>query len=170
MLASLLATGLKTLAPLRIYLLGGLICLNLITGVGWHLSHKALVAEKAAHQLDNSLFKQAQKLADKNAQAEKDRLIKEAHANAAQADAKYSTLLSSYHTNLLRYRANQSDAHQTEYHQLPTPQGGDGPSAGAQLPSTSIVISIDDAQVCAVNTARLMAVHDWAVTLPKETK
>lgn len=154
----------------QLALFAGLILSNMTAFNGWHSSHVNLVKEQAAHKLDIANFKQAQTDANKQAQATRDSLIKESKTNADQADAKYGTLLSSYRANLLRYQANQSGGSQADHSQLSTPQGGNGPSPNPVLPSTSITISTEDANVCAVDIARLVAVHDWAVSLPKEPK
>lgn len=124
--------------------------------------HNLLIKERLVHKQDISNFKNAQAVADANAQAIRLTLQKESKANADQADAKYSSLLSEYRANLLRYKADQSGPKQSSDHQLPAPEGGNGPGTGAE-----ISITLDDAQVCAVNTARLQAVHDWAVGLPR---
>jgi len=144
-------------------------------GFGWSHEHTLLVKERTAHQQDITNFKKAQADANANAQAEKVILQKESKANADQADAKYSTLLAQYHANLLRYKASQGGTGQASNSELSPTQSGDGPSTGSELSaavggnsSGSLVISEGDAQICAVNTARLQAVHDWALNPPKD--
>lgn len=157
----------------RFYLPALLIALNLFAFHGWNGEHAKLLKEHTAHQLDVSNFKTAQVEANAKAQAEKAAVLKESKQNAANADEKYRSLLAGYRANLLRYQANQDRTGSTEHHQLSTPQGGNGPGGGPELPATEatgIIISMGDADVCAINTARLQAVHDWATSLPKETK
>lgn len=144
-----------------------LVLANVFTYHEWQVTSAKLVQEKAAHSHDISDFKSAQQVANANAIAEQKALEKESKADAAQADANYTTLLAQYHANLLRFSAGQSGTQQTNNHQLSTTQGSNGPSPGTDLPF-KITISGDDAQVCAINTARLQAVHDWAIALPKE--
>lgn len=153
----------------RFYLPALLLATNIFAFHGWTTDHSKLLAERAAHQLDVQSFKAAQAAANKQAETEKRALLKESKANADQADAKYASLFASYRANLLRYKASlsQGNTDQAEHNQLPTPQGGDGPSKGTDVPFTTLPISLDDASICAENTARLQAVHDWAVTLPK---
>lgn len=154
----------------RFYLPAALVALNLFTFYGWNGEHTKLVQEHAAHTKDVNDFKKVQVEATAKADAEKAAVLKESKANADQADARYRTLLDGYRANLVRYKADQSRAGQTEYHQLPAPQSGNGPSPSADVPQASgLIISMADADVCAVNTARLQSVHDWATTLPKET-
>lgn len=143
---------------------------NMFTYHEWQATRAALAHEKIVHAQDIKDFKTAQAIADANAKAIKLALDKEAKADAAQADASYSTLLAKYHANLLRFSAGQSGAQPTSYHQLPSTQGGDRPGASTQLfvVPTKITISGADAEICAVNTARLQAVHDWAIALPQE--
>lgn len=136
---------------------------------GWQLKHTrdALKQETAAHIKDITDFKTAQ--ADANAKAVEIQatLTKRSKDDATKADANYSDLLTQYRTNLLRYRANQGVAGKASNNQLSATQSGNGPGASTEL-SKWLTISQEDAGVCAVNTARLQAVHDWAVSLPKE--
>ncbi len=163
-----LALGWLKNIPLYIWIIGLLVCSNLFTYTGWHLADSALKHERSVHMQDNLAFESGQMAADIRAQAIKDQLIKEAKANATQADANYANLLAQYHASLLRYQAHQGATKPADNHRLPTPQGGDRPGESTQLPETvNITITNEDAEVCAVNTARLQAVHDWAVTLPK---
>lgn len=146
-----------------------LIGINCGTLYEWQKTQGQLKTEKAAHQLDVTTFKNAQAEANKKADAERDRLNKESKASATKADANYSDLLVKYRANLVRYQANQNSGSQSYSYQLPTAPSSDGPGASTDLPP-GVRISIDDANVCAINTARLTAVHDWAIGLPKEVK
>lgn len=119
--------------------------------------------EQAAHAADIASFKQAQTIADNKAQAEKVILQKESKADADQADASYATLFAKYKSSLLRYtQQDNGGAGTVGNNQLPPTEGGNGPSEGAKLS-----ITVDDGQICAENTARLQAVHDWAIKLPQ---
>lgn len=148
------------------WLIALLFAANLFTGYELKHTRDKLTAEVSAHVKDINDFKTAQAEADKNAQTLKDTLIKESKANADQADSNYDTLLTKYRSSLLRFSSSQSHPGAGGDNQLPTAQGGNGPGAGSEFPK-SITISGDDAGICAVNTARLVAVHDWAVGLPK---
>lgn len=151
----------------RYYLPVLLVCVQLGTLYEWKHTHDQLIAEQVSHKNDNATFKNAQADANAKAQQIKQTLQKESKANADQADARYATLLVQYRSNLLRYQANQSITSGPYNYQLPTAESSNGPGSGSDLPSNTIHITLDDAGVCAINTARLQAVHDWAVNPPK---
>ncbi len=142
----------------------GILVSGLLLGAtwGWDHDHKLLVSERTAHALDIKNFKDAQAEADTKAQQERDRLQQESKASANQADSSYTALLAKYRSSILRYKAGQSASGKANHNQLPASQGGDGPSA-----STDISISLADADICAINTGRLKAVHDWAINAMK---
>lgn len=147
---------------------GILLVTNMSTCNSLHNAQAALTKEKAAHVLDITNFKNAQTEANAKAAAAKAALIKEGRHEADQADQNYSALLKRYNANLLRYKASQSGSIRPGNYQLPTAQGGDGSSSSPEVSEGQIVIDMGDAQICAVNTARLQAVHDWALALPKQ--
>lgn len=149
-----------------LWIIGILIVSNGLTG--WQLKHTrdALKTEVAAHAKDILDFKNAQAEADAKAQTITATLTQRSKDDATKADANYSNLLAQYRVNLLRYRTSQGGTQQAGDHQLSTTQSGNGPSASTEL--STLVISQEDAGICAVNTARLQAVHDWAIGLPKE--
>lgn len=151
----------------KVWLIALMITSNIFTAWEWQKTASKLTQERNAHAADIKAFKDAQTAANNQTKVIKQTLQKEAKADADQADAHYSSLLSQYHASLLRYGQHSGGSNQPGNNQLPTTQGSDGPGSSSQLPST-LVISGDDAQICAVNTARLQAVHDWATTLPKE--
>lgn len=133
----------------------------------WKNTAHELSVEKTAHASDLAAFKQAQKDADAMAKQIRDNLLKEAQAHAALADKNYSNLLSEYRSRLMRYQADQRRTKQTDDNQLSSPKGVNGPGAGTHVPP-SLTITMNDAEICAVNTARLQAAHEWANSLPKE--
>lgn len=152
----------------------GILISAMLIGLGYfgYYEHGALLKERAAHQTDINNFKNAQALADAKAEGEKAALKQESQANADEADAKYSALLAEYRANLVRYKAGQSGTSQTEYRIIQPAQSGNRPGTSTELPAATqvdgITISGEDAQICAVNTARLQAVHDWALNPPKD--
>lgn len=145
----------------------GLISLGCI-GLVWDVQHTSelLKKERIAHAADISTFKAVQLTADNNAKAIAAKLQQESKASADQADANYSNLLAKYQSSLVRYSTNQGNTKPANSNQLPPTQGGNGPSTGTIVPQ-SIMITENDADICSVNTARLVAVHDWAIGLPK---
>lgn len=157
----------------RFYLPALLAATNLFTLYELRQTNTSLTTEKAAHTRDINAFRAAQATATHNAEQTKQNLLKESTDRAKQADSQYATLLGQYRTNLLRYQANSSASSTTYRDQLPTPQSSDGPSTStvvppAPTPSGFLAITVADADVCVVNTARLVAVHDWAIGLPKQ--
>lgn len=160
------AVGWLSKLPVYVWIIAILAVSNLVSFSQWQHNAKMFTQEKASHTLDIKNFKDAQAKADADAKAMAQALIKESKANAREADANYTILLSKYNASLLRYHTSQSHSSQANSYQPPSPQGGDRPSGGPQL-SEAITITLDDAQICAVNTARLQAVHDWAVALPR---
>lgn len=150
------------------YVIGVLAASTLIANVGWNHTSKALKQERTVHAQDISNFKTAQSLSNSLAEAQRTQLLQESKANAAKADASYATLLTQYRASLVRYHAHYGSTVQAPNSELPATQGGNGPSAGPQLPTDEITISLPDADICAVNTARLQAVHDWATSLPRQ--
>lgn len=139
----------------------------LLTSWEWRHTDAEFHTEQAAHAADIASFKNAQADANKLAQKERDALQAQGKANAAKADSDYSSLLTKYHASILRYQTNSSGSQGSDYNQLQSTESGNGPSSSADLPAT-LTITGSDAQVCAVNTARLQAVHDWAISLPQE--
>lgn len=150
-----------------VWALGVLTLSNLFTYAEWQHTSHALKQERTVHAQDIANFKATQVAANMIANAQRQSLLTESKANAAKADADYSTLLTRYHASLVRYGTHQGHASQPDNHQLPATQGGNGPGTSADVPST-ITISGNDAQICAVNTARLQSVHDWAISLPRQ--
>jgi hypothetical protein len=132
-------------------------------GYGWSHDHNQLLKEQATHKQDVANFKRAQAEADALAKTQANSLKREAQHNANEADAKYASLLAQYRASLVRYQANQGGTKQADSNQLPATESGNGPGG-----SSFISITLGDAQICAVNTARLQAVHDWAANLPTD--
>lgn len=150
-----------------IWLVAVLLFGNVFTGWEWQHTAILLTKEKAAHAADIASYKQAQAAANTLAQNERAILQKESKADADQADANYAGLATKYHASLLRYSKTPGATNVPGNHQLQSPQSSDGPGSSTDLPAT-LVITGSDAEICAVNTARLQAVQIWAITLPKE--
>lgn len=151
----------------KLYLVGLIVLLLTGSSFMWHRDADLLRTERTAHAADIKSYKTAQAEAEAKATQEKIKLAQQSKDNANAADKNYSTLLASYHANLLRYQAAKGIGSGPIGSQLASaPQGSDGPSTGAIL-SESIAISTDDANICSVNTARLQSAHDWALQLGK---
>ena len=142
----------------------------IITSLGWADSHKTLVRERAEHAVVVQQFKDAQAEANRKAEAKRVELEKKAKEDATKADGRYNTLLTEYRSNLLRFKANQSTTVGSNRGELQTSEGTDRSGSSTDvlkrqavgIADSSLVISMKDAEICAVNTARLQAAHDWA--------
>jgi hypothetical protein len=144
-----------------VWLIALLLSSNGFTYWRWQVNHALYTKEVAALNAQAASFKNAQAVANAQANAERATLQKESKADADQADANYTALYNEYRANLLRYSAGQSGSQSGGNNQLQPAQGGNGPST-----DTNISITQSDANICAVNTARLVAVQEWATTLP----
>jgi len=120
--------------------------------------------EKLAHAQDNAKFALAQKLANIQEQNVKQQLQTESKVAKHEADTNYSALLVKYNASLMRYATTHSKSvtAATGNNQFSAPQSVVGPSESSSLPQ-QIIITGQDAEICAENTARLKAAHDWAI-------
>jgi hypothetical protein len=147
------------------YLIAVLVAGNLLSYAEWQRNVSSLSIEVAAHAADIKAYKQAQADALAKAVAEKQILIDSSKAKANAADENYSTLYSKYQSSLLRYKASGSTSSGPTLGEHSDPaQSPDGPGKDSQIPD-QVTISMDDADICAVNTARLQAAHEWALKL-----
>lgn len=138
---------------------------TLVMAAGWDRDHKTLIKERTEHAQVVQNFISAQDLANQKAKAVETALVKEAKKNAEEADLRYSDLYDVYHANLLRYQAYQSNGSKPSGGKLQPTQGTLGSSKGSY-----VSITLDDANVCAVNTARLQTAHDWAKEMQDAAK
>lgn len=146
-----------------------LVATNLFTVSALLETKEDLNQEKKDRATEVQRFRDAQDTANNLAKQAKRRIEEENKRNAEQATQRYDDLLDKYRANLVRYKTDQSVAPGALHYQYPTPGV---PSVGAgstSVPSgtspDSITISLRDADICAVNTARLQAAHEWAKSL-----
>lgn len=130
---------------------------------GWSGTHNTLIKERALHQAEIKSFVDAQNEANIKAESVKRALEKKAIDDAKEADRRYGSLLAEYRANLLRFKASQSSPSGPSDSGNQAASSSSGPSTGTQF--STIVITMKDAEICAINTARLQAVHDWALTV-----
>ena len=134
----------------------------------WQTVASDLHVEKMAHAADIKAFKDAQAEADARAKQIADALTKESKAKAHEADRNYKSLYAQYRANLVRYQALQRAAHGPGGDQASgAAQGTNGSGKGSVVPAPTgpLIITGQDAQICAENTAKLQAAHDWALTI-----
>lgn len=134
----------------------------LVTSVGWSNTHKELIKEQAAHAADVQRFKDTQEEANRKAEAKRVELEKKAEKNVEEANKRYDSLYIEYRANLLRFKANQSGGGRPYSGDVQAPKSSNGPSASTNL----LTISMSDANICAINTARLITVREWALDPP----
>lgn len=126
----------------------------------------ALEAETAGRREDAARYAQAQAEAAAIALTAKMKKEAEYAAKAEQADARVDDLGQRYHAAVLRYQAAQRSGRATD---MPgtaqSAESSDGPGGSPVIPLGNILIPENDAFVCATNTARLQAAHEWALSL-----
>lgn len=134
----------------------------------WQTVAVDLHTEKLAHAADIKAFKDSQAEADARAKKLAETLTQQSKAKAHEADRNYKSLYAQYRANLVRYQALQRAAHGSGTGQASgTAQGSNGSGQGSVVPAPTgpLIITGQDAQICAENTAKLQAAHDWALTI-----
>lgn len=158
-------------SKIRDYLLAGSVVALVAASVGWYTTDLKLDAakvrikfEQQSRILDRTIYEKAQAEAANIAYEEKIKKDEENAKKAAKADADYNALLSRYNASILRYQASQTaDRPSGSIHMSSSSTSSDGSHFTSE--STEISISIEDAGICAENTARLSAVRSWATGL-----
>lgn len=142
----------------------------LAASVGWYTTNvrlnytkSELVMEKLYRKNDKLAYEKAQKDAQVKSLNKVIEVERKNAEDARKADEAYTTLLNKYHTSIVRYQASQRSTGRVDLSNTSiTSSGSDVTSE-----STRISITIDDAGICAENTARLQAVKQWAESLKK---
>ena len=149
-----------------LYVLGALALLLIVQTFRLQSIYAALEAERLGRTNDRNEYRRAQ--AEATAVALTAKLKKEAEyaARADEADTRYADLSGRYRAAVMRYQAARRAGGGTD---LPgtteAATGVDGAGSGAGIPVGTILIPQDDALICAENTARLQAAHEWAASL-----
>lgn len=164
-----LAFTLRVQVPLLVPLLCGAVAL--FTAHGWH-GETRLVEQLRAQAAQ---FAEAQKRAGELAQealhhqeALYQQKAKEAddayHSSLASADARAAAYIAAHRIDRVRPGGASSAGATASPAQSAGTQGGDGPGAAADL----VAVTPADIEVCTINTKRLQAVRDWALSLNAE--
>jgi len=149
----------------RDYLIAGFAVAALVGSIGWRVTSLELEAEKSGRAADKASYEAAQQMAKAKALEEKQKLEKEYNDKAKKADADYDTLLAKYSAAVVHYKANQSPALRVDLPGSSNPaEGADRTGRGSEL-SEGLFVRMADAQVCAVNTARLQSAREWALSI-----
>lgn len=151
---------------IRDYLLVGAAAIAIVSSTGWYITSVKLDNERTAREADHDRYKRQQAEYTAEAEANARKKEQEYAEQARKADESYGSLLSKYNDSLVRYKASQGTIRRDN---LPvstnTSEGSNGPSESSGLPSELIIITYDDALICAENTARIKTVHDWYSTV-----
>lgn len=162
--------SLKDFNPTSWYIVALMTVSLLVTGFGWNSTHKNLKLERDAHAQTVQTFKDQQAEADRKAEEKRKELKKENEQALKDADATYDSLYDDYLDSLLRLKTYQSSRKGPSGSKSKAAQGGDGSRTSSEIlegRTDEIIISFEDGKICAVNTARLQAVREWALKLPK---
>lgn len=140
---------------------------SVVSSLGWYITDLKLSAEVAARESDKATYEKAQAEYTAKALIEKQRIEERNRENAEEADARYSSLLGKYNDALrVRYEAARSassrpDLSGTSYPTEGSDRSGTNPELSTPPSDYLIAITYEDAEVCAVNTARLVVVREW---------
>lgn len=147
--------------------IGGLLLAALaVTGLLLHVARAERDAAIAGRKADRASYVAAQEAARSFALADAAKKDAENVRKADAADARYADLSAQYRAISLRYSAAQSAAgHANMPAASQAAESADRSSGPTVLPSGSILIPQTDALICADNTARLQAAHEWALSL-----
>ena len=152
------------------YVTAGLGAALIATSIGWYLTDvqlnytkSALVIEKLGRKNDRLAYEKAQKDAEVISLNKVIEVERKNAEEARKADEAYAGLLSKYNASIVRYQAAQRSTGKIDLSSTSiTSSGSDVTSE-----NTRISITIDDAGICAENTARLQAVKRWVDSLDK---
>lgn len=166
----------KLWGRIRDYVTIGLAVTTLACGAGWYITDLKLDAAVSGRAADRAAYAQAQAEYEAKALREKEEIERKNREEAKKADAAYNDLLGKYRTNLVRYQAAQRQSSRPNLSVAPGTSDGDYRSRRSpQLPAPeylvdrriivedSVIIPMADAEICAVNTARLIVTRDWVL-------
>ena len=145
---------------------GALLIALAVTALLLHVARSERDAAIAGRAADRAAYVAAQETARSNALAAAAKKDAENAKKADNADARYADLSAQYRAISLRYAAAQSATGRANLPASPKgTESADRPGGLAVIPSGNILIPQADALICADNTARLQAAHEWAVSL-----
>lgn len=131
-------------------------------------ARKDLRVEKSRHETDLANFKAAQAKANADWQAEIARVQTENRRKNDEADRRVDAARTDYAARVMRLpTAPRADPGLSSSREVPgagVPARADGPGGD------TVLLARSDAMICATNTARLEAAHDWAVEMVNQAK
>ncbi|OJY65523.1 MAG: hypothetical protein BGP16_12930 [Sphingobium sp. 66-54] len=126
-----------------------------------------LRVEKALHETDTANFKAAQAKANADWQAEMARVQTVNRRLNDEADRRADAGRADYAARVMRLPAATADPGLSSDREMPGPGSAPSPDGPG---GDSILLARADALICATNTARLQAAHEWALVLADQTK
>ena len=145
---------------------GALLIALAVTALSLHVARSERDAAISGRAADRAAYTAAQETARSNALAAAAKKDAENAKKADNADARYADLSAQYRAISLRYAAAQSAARHANLSAAAKGTESANRSGGPSVvPSGNILIPQADALICADNTARLQAAHEWAVSL-----
>jgi hypothetical protein len=127
-------------------------------------SRTALQLEQALHETDNANFRATQALANSMWQAELGRLQTSYTRLKDEADRQSDRMRTDYSARVMRIPAFTARADQGAAGAAALPGTGGAPGIDGPGGDT-VLLARSDALICAANTGRLQAGHDWALGL-----
>jgi hypothetical protein len=150
----------------KLAIVGGMILLLIVQTFRLQNAASELEAERLGRASDRSEYQRAQAQATASALSEKMKKEAEYAAKADDADTRYADLSGQYRATVLRYQAAQRAASGNDLPESAgTAEGSDRSGGGAVVSVGDILIPQADALICAENTARLQAAHEWVTGL-----
>ena len=145
--------------------------------VNWYITDNKLDnvrlelrAEEAGRLADREGYRRAQAEYEAEQLAEKARIERENNERMRKADEAYNSLVAEYRANLVRWQRDRAPRGTNSGSNLPAaPNPSESSNRSSErtgVPtkySEYVAISPEDADVCAVNTARLKTVREWAL-------
>lgn len=128
-------------------------------------ARRALSLEQALHQTDIANMRAAQAIADADWQAETARMRATNGRLKDETDRAADAVRTQYLDRVLHIPAATADPGAPADAALP---GTDSAKSADRSGRDTILLARGDALICATNTARLLAAHDWALQIAQE--
>jgi hypothetical protein len=150
----------------HLYIIGGLAISLLAMSTLYWVRGAKLQAEVAGREADRKGYQASAKASEVLAYQEKAKQEKEYEIKAKESNENYLTLSIKYRASVLQYSRLKSIPRKSLTPSSNTaPEVDNGPSGDTLIP-----VSLGDLNICATNTARVVATHKWGETLAPEVK
>lgn len=136
--------------------------------IGWDNTSKELETQVALRAADRANYEAEQSEYEARALEEKMEIERINNERVQEAEANYESVLAGYRNSLRVYQSRESARSTSSRSDLPGPapitEGSDGPTPDPGVPTEYLTISYADADICAINTARVVATYNWSLT------